>query len=207
MFRGIFMKQLNRLISLLTCLIVLICSIISICVITQLLPPDILPGGSVNPPTASWFQPQLEALADSTRTNSLTNIAIFSIAGLVSLFVLILELKSPNKTKSLVISSAPEGDLTIEEDSIRYLVEKTGTTSRDIISMRCKVKIERRTPNIPYTISINCSPKITLGSNVQAVRDDLQIRVKNKVETLTGLIVHKVNVPRVKYDRGTTSRL
>ena len=201
------MKQLNRLISLLTCLIVLICSIISICVITQLLPPDILPGGSVNPPTASWFQPQLEALADSTRTNSLTNIAIFSIAGLVSLFVLILELKSPNKTKSLVISSAPEGDLTIEEDSIRYLVEKTGTTSRDIISMRCKVKIERRTPNIPYTISINCSPKITLGSNVQAVRDDLQIRVKNKVETLTGLIVHKVNVPRVKYDRGTTSRL
>ena len=201
------MKQLNRLISLLTCLIVLICSIISIFVITQLFPPDILPGGSVNPPTASWFQPQLEALADSTRTNSLTNIAIFSIAGLVSLFVLILELKSPNKTKSLVISSAPEGDLTIEEDSIRYLVEKTGTTSRDIISMRCKVKIERRTPNIPYTISINCSPKITLGSNVQAVRDDLQIRVKNKVETLTGLIVHKVNVPRVKYDRGTTSRL
>ena len=207
MFRGIFMKQLNRLISLLTCLIVLICSIVAIFVITQLLPPDVLPGGSVNPPTASWFQPQLEALADSARTNSLTNIAIFSIAGLVSLFILILELKPPNKTKSLVISSAPEGDLTIEEDSIRYLVEKTGTTSRDIISMRCKVKIERRTPNIPYTISINCSPKITLGSDVQAVRDDLQTRVKNKVETLTGLIVHKVNVPRVKYDRGTTSRL
>lgn len=201
------MKQLNRFISLLTCLIVLICSILSIFVITQLLPPDILPGGSVNPPTASWFQPQLEALADSTRTNSLTNIAIFSISGLVSLFILILELKSPSKTKSLVISSAPEGDLTIEEDSVRYLVEKTGTNNRDIISMRCKVKIERRTPNIPYTISINCSPKITLGSNVQAVRDDLQTRVKNKVETLTGLIVHKVNVPRVKYDRGTTSRL
>lgn len=201
------MKQLNRFISLLTCLIVLICSILSIFVITQLLPPDILPGGSVNPPTASWFQPQLEALADSTRTNSLTNIAIFSISGLVSLLILILELKSPSKTKSLVISSAPEGELTIEEDSVRYLVEKTGTNNRDIISMQCKVKIERRTPNIPYTISINCSPKITLGSNVQAVRDDLQTRVKNKVETLTGLIVHKVNVPRVKYDRGTTSRL
>ena len=206
MFRAVFMKQLNRLIALFTCLIVLICSIVAIFVITQILSPDVLPGGSANPPTMSWFQPQLEALADSTRTNSLTNIVIFSITGLLSLFVLFLELKSPNKTKSLIISSAPEGDLTIEEDSVRYLVEKTGTNSHDIISMRCKVKIEKRTPNIPYTISINCSPKITLGSNVQAVRDDLQTRVKNKVETLTGLIVHKVNVPRVKYDRGTTSR-
>ncbi len=201
------MKQLNRIIALFTCLTVLVSSVICLLVITQVFSPAVLPGGSDIPRTASWFQPQLEALAASSETSLLVNLLIFSVIGLLSSFILYIELKSPYKAKSLIISSAPEGNLTIEEDSIRYLVEKTGTNNRHIISMRCNVKIEKRTPNIPNTISINCSPKITLGSNVQAIRDDLQTRVKDKVENLTGLIVHKVNVPRVRYDRGTPSRV
>jgi uncharacterized alkaline shock family protein YloU len=59
----------------------------------------------------------------------------------------------------------------------------------------------------PVSIAIACYPRVILGSNVQELGDDLQTRIKQSVEQLTGLTVLEVNVVRVRYDRGDGARL
>ena len=46
-----------------------------------------------------------------------------------------------------------------------------------------------------------------MGSNIQEIRDDLQQRVKDTVEALTGLQVVRVDVARVRYERADTGKL
>ena len=60
---------------------------------------------------------------------------------------------------------------------------------------------------VPASIVISCYPRVAFGTDVREIRDDLQGRVKDTVEKLTGLTVLRVNVAKVKYERGSTTRL
>ena len=71
----------------------------------------------------------------------------------------------------------------------------------------CRLRVRGRRSAIPASIIIVCYPRVILGSNVQEIRDDLQTRVKEAVENLTGLTVLQVNVARVRYERGDSPRL
>ena len=62
-------------------------------------------------------------------------------------------------------------------------------------------------PPGPARIVIYCYPLIVLGADVQEVRDDLQARIKEVVERLSGLEVERVNVTRARYDQGQEDRL
>ena len=57
------------------------------------------------------------------------------------------------------------------------------------------------------SIVIACYPQVLLGTDLQELRDDLQARIKDVVERLTGLSVERINVVRVRYDRTEDRRL
>ena len=80
-------------------------------------------------------------------------------------------------------------------------------SNRHITSIRCRVSVQGRRSSVPARIVVTCYPRVDLGSNIQEIRDDLQQRVKDTVEALTGLQVVRVDVARVRYERADTGKL
>ena len=112
------------------------------------------------------------------------------------------------RRRPLLIENAPEGGSTIDIDSVRLLAERTGIVNRNVNSLRCKVKLRRggRRGVGPSRVTITCYPRLVLGSSTQEISDDLQTRIKEAVERLTGLVVMLVDV-HCKFDRGEEGRL
>ncbi len=133
--------------------------------------------------------------------------SVAAIVALATLVLILLEIKPARNVNTLPISSTDEGWLTVEEDSVRHLAEQTGSSNRQIVSLRCQVRANGKRSVVPASIVIACHARVVLGSNVQDIRDDLQTRVKATVENLTGLNVLQVNVSKVKYDRVDRPRL
>jgi len=106
-----------------------------------------------------------------------------------------------------MISDTQKGSLSMEEDSVRYLAERTGTSNRQVVSLRCRVQVRGKRSATPASIVISCYPRVAFGADFRKVRDDLQVRIKETVEELTGLTVLRVNVAKVKYERGKPTRL
>ena len=205
----------NRLAISLIALFVLVGAVVTLLVAAEALDPDFLPGGTAEveldggASSDSWFEPQLQGVADYSGSAQAITVAVSVAVALAMLAVVLLEiLPVIRRPGALQISSTPEGALTIQLSSVRLLAEKTGISNRNISSLRCRLRVRRRPPaGGPASISIVCYPRLLLGSDVQEVRDDLQARVKEAVERLTGLAVIQVNVVRVRYDRGESRQL
>ena len=200
----------NRLAVSLVSLFLVIAAVVTLLVATEAVPPDFLPGGVVADGLVSeesWFQSELEDLTSYEGSARVISMAISIAVAAVMLLVLLAEWRVGQKTMSLLISVTGEGGLSIEEDSVRYLAERTGQSNRNVTRLRCGVRIQGRRNVAPARVIITCYPRVILGSNVQEIRDDLQQRVKDSVESLTGLLVDRVDVARVRYERGDSSKL
>ena len=200
----------NRLAVSLVSLFLIIAAVVTLLVATEAVPPDFLPGGVVADGLVSeesWFQSELENLASYEGSARVISMAISIAVAAVMLLVLLAEWRVGQKTMSLLISVTGEGGLSIEEDSVRYLAERTGQSNRNVTRLRCGVRIQGRRNVAPARVIITCYPRVILGSNVQEIRDDLQQRVKDSVESLTGLLVDRVDVARVRYERSDSSKL
>ena len=200
----------NRLAVSLVSLFLIIAAVVTLLVATEAVPPDFLPGGVVADRLVSeesWFQSELEDLASYEGSARVISMAISIAVAAVMLLVLLAEWRVGQKTMSLLISVTGEGGLSIEEDSVRYLAERTGQSNRNVTRLRCGVRIQGRRNVAPARVIITCYPRVVLGSNVQEIRDDLQQRVKDSVESLTGLLVDRVDVARVRYERSDSSKL
>ena len=200
----------NRLAVSLVSLFLIIAAVVTLLVATEAVPPDFLPGGVVADGLVSeesWFQSELEDLASYEGSARVISMAISIAVAAVMLLVLLAEWRVGQKTMSLLISVTGEGGLSIEEDSVRYLAERTGQSNRNVTRLRCGVRIQGRRNVAPARVIITCYPRVVLGSNVQEIRDDLQQRVKDSVESLTGLLVDRVDVARVRYERSDSSKL
>jgi hypothetical protein len=110
---------------------------------------------------------------------------------------------------ALPVSSTDAGALNVDAASIRDLAERTGSSNRDIISLRCDLTRLRKKnqPSAPATIVITCYPRASMGADIRGLRDDLQARVKEVVERSTGLDVERVDVARVRYQQDRRDRL
>ena len=200
----------NRLAVSLVSLFLIIAAVVTLLVATEAVPPDFLPGGVVADGLVSeesWFQSELEDLASYEGSARVISMAISIAVAAVMLLVLLAEWRVGQKTMSLLISVTGEGGLSIEEDSVRYLAERTGQSNRNVTRLRCGVRIQGRRNVAPARVILTCYPRVILGSNVQEIRDDLQQRVKDSVESLTGLLVDRVDVARVRYERSDSSKL
>ena len=196
----------NRLIVSLVALFLLAGAIVTLLVATNAVAPDFLPGGAED---QAWFYSELRGVDRFGGTGQAVTIVVDVVVGVVMLALLFLELISlRSKPALLAISSASRGALNIEESSVRLLAERVGISNRNITSLRCRLRKGRRPPvGGPASITISCYPRMVLGSNVPDMRDDLQTRIKDAVQQLTGLNVLQVNVMRVRYDRDNDSRL
>ena len=196
----------NRLFVSLVALVLLAGAIVTLLVAANAVDPDFLPGGAGD---QAWFHSELRGVDRFGGTAQAVTIVVTIVVGLVMLAVLFLELISLRGRPALLrISSTSNGDLNIEESSVRLLAERVGSSNRNISSLRCRLRRSRRhTMGGPASIYISCYPRVVLGSNVPQVRDDLQTRIKDAVQQLTGLNVLQVHVVRVRFDRADDSRL
>ncbi len=197
----------NRLAVASVATFLLAAAVITLLAATEATNPDFLPGGSGE---ESWFYGQLNGLAEFEGRDKGITIAVSLVVGMAMLVLAIVELSLLMRRDLLLpVSSAAEGSLNIEASSVRLLAERTGGLNTYVNSLRCALTLRGRRTGTggPASIIIRCYPRLVLGSNVQEVRDDLQTRIKAKVEQLTGLTVMQVNVSRVRFDRGDDTRV
>ncbi len=195
--------RLNRVLVLLLAVLVVAGAVVISLAATEALDPDFLPGGSGQD---AWFYHQLNGLADFGDGDLTVTLVATIAAGVLMLGVLLLEVRPLFKKRMvLLISDSPDGGSTIEVASVRLLAERTGIVNRQVNSLHCKVRPGRRGIG-PSSVSIACYPRLVLGSSTEEVRDDLQTRIKESVEQLTGLNVLRVDVYS-KFDRGDEGRL
>lgn len=198
----------NRLFIIAVALFIIAGVIIILLVTTGAIAPSFLPGGTEASPTGAWFYSELKGLQDSGGSSKAVTLVLTSLVGLAMVGLIGLELRPAISPRPLIVSNKPEGMLTMEQESVQLLAERTGISNRQVSSLRCVVRRQGKS-TIPLAggLIITCYPRLVLGSNVQDVRDDLQTRIKESVEGLIGLQVLRVNVARVKYDHGNNSRL
>ena len=199
------MNRWNQIVASLVAMFLLVAAIVTLLVTVEAVDPDFLPGGSTED---AWFYEQLRGVRDFSGADQAVAIAATVIVALVMLAVIPLEFTPFRRRRTLGISSTQEGMLTVDANSVRLLTERTGIVNRNVSSIRCRLVVKGRPPGGgPASIVIMCYPRVILGSNLPEVRDDLQTRIKQVVEQLTGLTVLQVHVVRVRYDRSVDTRL
>ena len=199
------MDRWNRATISLISLLVLVAAIITVLAATEAIDSDFLPGEEEE----AWFYAELKGVADFTGGDQAVTIVVAIVVAVVMLGLFLLEVRQLRRCEvRLPVSATPEGFLTIEASSVRLLAERTGIVNRNVSSLRCRLGVRRRPPTgDAASIIIECYPRLLLGTDVQEVRDDLQTRIKNTVQRLTGLIVLQVNIVQVRYDKDSETRL
>jgi hypothetical protein len=204
------MNHWNRVAISLVGLLVVVAAIVTLLAAAGVTDPDFLPGGTAEMPSDAWFYHQLKGLDDFSGTGQAVSIVVPIVVGILMLGLLFFELRPilVRRPQLLQVSSSVAGVLTVEAASVRLLAERTGISNRQIGSLRCRLRVRSRpATGGPASITITCHPRLVLGSDLREVRDDLQTRIKEAVERLTGLTVMQVNVAGAKYDRGDDNRL
>ena len=206
------MDRLNRLAVALGAIFVIVAAVVTVLVATGAIKSWFLPGGGDYPTNKAegWFDRELTDLANFTGSAEIISIVVPIVVGLVMLVVLALEFRGllGRREVLLPVSATEQGTLNVEASSVQLLAERTGSINRNVTSLRCRLALMRGSPpRGPARIVIACRPLVVLGTNVQELRDDLQSRIKEVVEQLTGLHVERVDVRRVRYDRGEERRL
>ena len=195
------MNQWNRVAISLIALFLFVAAIVTLLVAAEAVDPDFLPD--------SWFEDELRGLANFDNTGKIISIvAVVAVAIAMVAVIYIEALPLMSGPDTLQISDTPEGAMNIEASSVRLLAERVGSSNRNIDSLHCRIRARGRPlGGGASSISITCYPRVILGSDVREIRDDLQTRIKQSVQNLTGLTVLRVHVVRVRYHRDDSSRL
>lgn len=178
---------INRLLIVLIAFVVLVGAIITL----------LVAGGVSGPEQFGWLQVPLE-----TVTGGASAFGIMAIGGVVAaamLCVLVFELRPP-RAASFLVSTGENGITTIDKDSIILLAEKVGASFHNIRSIRCHVWEDAG------HIDFYCRVVLVMGSDVVEAGKELQSKIKQTVEQLTGLCVVTVDV-RAKYETGKSRHL
>lgn len=187
------MNVFNRVIVVVAALLVLISAVITALVAIEVSDPDVVFSG--------WFESQLEEVADSNG-GDVTGIVAASITIALGMAVLLVfELIPMRKPVLFLLSSTEHGIATIERDSIRELAENTALSFRNVRDANCRV-----VKNAEYLMVISCRATLALGTNMPEVTAELQAKIKESVEELTGLTVLQINV-KSKYESGQTKHM
>ena len=167
--------------------------------------------GGIEPETYnSWFESELRELALLEQPWKAISIA-GALAGIgLMLLLLAFQVRGGGwrREMPLLVSSTDLGSLSVDPASIRTLVEHTGMTNRSVVDLTCRLSVRRKTPpGGPDHITISCQPRLEMGADLREVRDDIQCKVKEVVERLTGLEVGRVHLTRARYERLPDNRL
>ena len=204
------MDSINRLLVSLAAMVVIALFVVTILVATGALDYRFLPWGLAGAEGYGWFESELRGLALLGQPWKAISIAAALVGiGLMLLF-LAFQVRGGGQRREtpLLVSSTDLGLLSVDPASIRTLVEHTGTANRSVVDLRCRLSVRRKTPpGGPDRITISCQPRLEMGADLREVRDDVQSRVKEMVERLTGLEVDQVHITRVRYERLPDHRL
>ena len=205
------MVTINRLIVSLAAIVVIALAVVVILVTVGVLEYWFLPWDLTETESASsLFGLELRWLAQLGLLGQTISVAASLAVIVLMLGLLAFETMGATRRREtpLLISSTGLGLLSVEPASIRTLVEHTGSANRSVFDLRCRLNVRRKTPpGGPDHIIISCQPNLEMGADLTEVRDDLQARVKEVVERLTGLAVERVHITRVRYERLPEHRL
>lgn len=186
------MSVFNRVVVVVIGLVILAMAVITLLVAAGISTPDVLPYG--------WFETQLQKVADATGAGVIGIIAVAVVIALAMIAMLFLEFVPPRSPGPLLISSTEEGIVTIDADSICVLAEATATNIHSVHQVKCSIR--EKTGGL----LISCRPLVVLGTSIPEVGVELQSKIKEAVEQLTGLAVAEVDI-KVKYKPVEARRL
>lgn len=155
---------------------------------------------------SDWFEGELERVDAATGGEAAAIIAICVLVALAMITLMLVELVSFRRLVSLrrpvffLISSTEEGIAAVDKESICQLAETTVTTFHNIRDVKCKV---REKANV---LAISCRIRVALGTNIPELSTELQTKIKDSVERLTGLEVGQVDV-KSRYESAKSKRL
>jgi hypothetical protein len=174
----------NRVFTTVFSVLVLATAIILLLVATGAASEEILPYG--------WFSGQLLGVAEADGGDKAIAIAVSIIFILGMGAILVLEFM-PRRKLLLSIRSGEDGILNVDGTSVCILAERVGSEVEGVKHIRSKVD-ER-----PDGVILSCDVLLALGSDILRVGSELQQRVKESVEKLTGLSIARV-VINVRYE-------
>jgi uncharacterized alkaline shock family protein YloU len=87
-----------------------------------------------------------------------------------------------------LIRSDGGGLLTIDQESIRLLANRIGSTAQSVRDIDCEVG------EAPGGLVLSCKTSIALGASIPESGRELQSKIKEAVEEFTGLPVAKVEI-------------
>ncbi len=187
-----FVSIFNRVVVLIAALVILAGAVITTLVAVGISAPDVVPYG--------WFQTQLQRVAAATGAGVVGIIAVSIVIALGMIAVLLLESMPLRGPSPLLISSTEVGVTTIDVDSVRTLVENAGATIHGVHDVDSTVK------KCVEGLLISCRALVALGINVPEVGAELQSKIKEIVEKLTGLPVVRVDI-KIRYRSKEARRL
>jgi len=185
------LESANRIIAVIIVLAVLAGAVIMLLVAGNVLQPSSLP--------FNLFRTQLQSVADFSGGAAAAVLAAGIIVALVMLGVLTAEL-GRRRAHAFEISSGLQGLTTIEEGSVIRLAEEKGAAFHNVRSISCRVREE------PGGLVFRCDAALVMGSDVVEAAGELQSRIKNEVEKLTGLSVSGVDI-KVRYEPGKSGHM
>lgn len=174
-------------------LVVLAGAVITVLVATEASEPDVVFSG--------WFESQLEEAADSDGGDVAAIMAASIVLALMMVMLLFFELIYKRKPVMFLLSSTDHGIATIDRSSICDLVESTALTFHNLRDVTCRVGKQG-----PDLMMISCRASLALGTNMPEVTAELQSKIKESVEELTGLTVLQVNI-KSKYESGQNKHM
>jgi hypothetical protein len=184
------MTVFNRVVVVVVALVLLVGALITLLVAT----------GATAPDDYGWFSFILQKAADATGAGLVITIVVAVIIALGTLALLLFELAISRQPITLLISSSEEGVTTINQESVCVLAEKTAATVSNVRDVHCSVGEK------VGGLIFSCQALVSLASNVPEVCAELQGKVKENVEKLTGLPVAQINV-KTKYESSDAKRL
>ena len=184
------MTVFNRSVMVIVALVLLAGSVVTLLVAT----------GATAPDGYGWFSFILQKAADATGAGMAATIVLAVIIALGMLALLFFELSLSRQPVPLLISSSEEGVTTINQESVCVLAEITAATIHNVRDVHCIVGEK------VGGLVISCQAVVSLASDVPEVCTELQGKVKEAVEKLTGLPVAQINV-KTKYESSDAKRL
>lgn len=186
------MSVFNRVVVVTISVVILIGAVVTLLVSTGVSAPDILPFG--------WFETQLQRVTEASVGGIAATLLVSIIIALGMLTLLFFEFIPIRKTAILVINSTEKGSVTIDRESVCLLAEKTAITSRGVHAAKCSLAEGSE------GLAISCRTSAVLVSNIPELSTELQGKIKDIVEELTGLAVAQVDI-NARYVPGEARRL
>jgi len=184
------MTVFNRVVMVVVALVLLAGALITLLVATEATAPD----------DYGWFSFILQKAADATGAALAVTIVVAIIIALGTLVMLFFEIALPRHQTTLLISSTEKGLTTINQESVCLLAEKTAATVNNVRDIHCSVGEKAG------ELTVSCQAIVSLASNIPEVCTELQGKVKENVEKLTGLPVSQINL-KTKYESAGAKRL